>query len=107
MLIVATAAVFAVLAFFIWALATHPHRVHAQNANEVINEVPGGIPDGTVQFFTLKFSPVPATVQLYLNGIRQRPGVDFASYPSTKRIGFFPCCIPQAGDALLVDYFHP
>jgi hypothetical protein len=72
--------------------------------NQVKNEKPGGVPDGSLQFFTVKQSPVPTSVQLYRNGVRQSPGVDFATYPSTKRIGFFPCCIPQPGDLLLIDY---
>lgn len=71
---------------------------------QVKNEIPGGLPDGSLQFFTLKQSAIPTSVQLYRNGIRQKPGLDFATYPSTKRIGFFPCCIPQPGDLLLIDY---
>lgn len=72
--------------------------------NQVVNETPGGAVDGVAQFFTLKHPAIPATVQLYRNGVRQFPGKDFATYPSTKRIGFFPCCIPEAGATLLVDY---
>lgn len=72
--------------------------------NQVKNEPLGGTPDGVIQFFTVKHAPIPASVQLYRNGVRQWPGKDFATYPSTKRIGFFACCIPEAGALLLVDY---
>jgi len=67
-------------------------------------ETPGGIPDGSLQFFTLRQVPVVLSTKLYVNGIRVTRGLDYAVYPSTKRIGFFPCCIPKAGDILRIDY---
>lgn len=72
--------------------------------NSADEETPGGIPDGTLQFFTLRQVPIVATVKLYRNGQRLYRGGDYAVYPSTKRLGFYPCCIPKAGDKLRVDY---
>lgn len=67
-------------------------------------ETPGGSVNGVTQFFTLRQVPVVPSVKLYRNGIRQTRGVDYAVYPSTKRIGFYPCCLPQIGDILRIDY---
>lgn len=80
--------------------------VSAQSVGQNIadEETPGGVPDGTIQFFTLRQLPVVVSTKLYVNGIRVTRGLDYGVYPSTKRIGFFPCCIPKAGDILRIDY---
>jgi hypothetical protein len=68
------------------------------------HEIPTPAPGGTVQFFTLKRVPIVSSVHVHVNGILQSWPEDYAVYPSTKRIGFFPAAIPVAGDRLKVDY---
>lgn len=77
----------------------------AQATVAVRNERPAGVPDGTLQFFTLKHKPASVwSVSLYRNGVHQEPGVDYMAVPNTNRLGFLACCIPQPGDKLLADY---
>lgn len=68
------------------------------------HEIPGGAVDGATQFFTLRRVPIVASVHVHVNGVLQSWPEDYAVYPSTKRIGFFPAAIPAAGDRLKVDY---
>lgn len=68
------------------------------------NEGPTPQPDGMRQFFSIKQVPIKWSTQLYLNGQRQTIGIDYGEYPATQRVGFFPCCIPQVGDRLVIDY---
>ncbi len=77
----------------------------AQALLTIRNERPAGVPDGTLQFFTLKHKPASKwAVALYRNGVHQEPGFDYMVVPNTNQLGFLPCCLPQAGDRLLADY---
>lgn len=80
--------------------------VGAQAPNFVDDEAPGAQPDGVLQFFKMQHVPIVSSVKVYRNGLRQARGSDFAVYPGGPfpRVGFFPCCIPQAGDVLRFDY---
>ncbi len=74
-------------------------------ASMVFNEVPAGLVNNSNTVFTLAFTPVVGTERLYVNGVRQKPGVGndytisgltitFTSAPKTK----------GTGDKLLADY---
>lgn len=78
----------------------------AQTGTQVKNEQPQGTPDGIRQFFLIKHPMIRYSTQLYRNGIRQKIGTDYAEYPGGPKVGFFPCCIPQPGDSLLIDYVY-
>ncbi len=66
-------------------------------------EVPTGIVDGSNTVFTLAFPPSPpASLELYLNGLRMRSGADYQLSGNT--ITFFVASTPQAGDLLLANY---
>jgi hypothetical protein len=66
-------------------------------------EVPGGTIDGVNDEFTLATAPSPAaSLQLIVNGVTQKPGVDFTL--SSNTITFVAGAIPQAGDELLSWY---
>jgi hypothetical protein len=67
------------------------------------NETPSGTINGTNPVFTLLAAPSPATsLQLYLNGLRMDPGVDFSLTGST--ITFITASTPQTGDILVASY---
>lgn len=71
------------------------------NANEVTtvyNETPAGLINGENTVYTL--SQTPATVKIYLNGVRQRPGIDYSVTDDT--ITFTNA--PFSGDYIIVDY---
>lgn len=66
-------------------------------------ETPGRSIDGTNAAFTLAQTPLPATsLQLYLNGLEQTPGVDFTL--SSKTITFTNGALPHAGDTMSAYY---
>ena len=66
-------------------------------------EGPGGTIDGVNDEFTLVAAPSPAeSLQLVVNGMMQKPGVDFTL--SSNTITFVAGAIPQAGDELLSWY---
>lgn len=66
-------------------------------------ETPGGSIDGTNATFTLAQTPLPASsLQLYLNGLEQTPGVDFTLANST--IAFATNAIPHTGDTMSAYY---
>lgn len=68
----------------------------------VDNEVPSGTINGTNTDFTLASTPVSGSVHVYLNGIRQTPGVGNDYTISGTTITF--AAAPVSGDALLCDY---
>jgi hypothetical protein len=67
------------------------------------SEIPSGAINGSNTVFTLAFTPSPAaSLELYLNGLRQDAGIDFTL--STNVITFFTASNPQSGDLLLASY---
>ena len=67
------------------------------------SEIPAGTVNGVNAAFTLNLTPSPATsLELYRNGLRMRPGVDFSL--SGNVVTFFFGSTPQAGDLLLANY---
>jgi hypothetical protein len=67
------------------------------------NETPSGAINGVNTVFTLVAAPSPATsLQLYLNGLRMDPLLDYVNSGST--ITFVLASTPQAGDVLLATY---
>ncbi len=69
---------------------------------KVQNEVPAGTMNGTNAVFQFAAVPFPSSVQIYKNGIRLAPAVDFTL--STQTIVFKAAQIPVAGDVILADY---
>ncbi|MBL8228096.1 MAG: hypothetical protein JNL98_06450 [Bryobacterales bacterium] len=69
----------------------------------VDNEVPTGLLNGSNITFTLANPPNPATsLQLFRNGIFQKPGLDYALAGNT--ITFTSLSVPQANDVILASY---
>jgi hypothetical protein len=67
------------------------------------NETPSGAINGVNTVFTLVAAPSPATsLQLYLNGLRMDPVLDYVNSGST--ITFVLASTPQSGDVLLASY---
>lgn len=67
------------------------------------SETPSGTINGSNAVFTLAFTPSPAaSLELYLNGLRQDAGVDFTL--SNNTITFFTASTPEPGDLLLASY---
>lgn len=71
-------------------------------AVHIVEEVPGGTPDGTLSTFTLANPPVPGSTALYVNGLRNFQGVDYAVVSNS--IVFQTPSIPLTGWTLRVDY---
>lgn len=66
-------------------------------------EVPSGTINGTNPTFTLTNTPNSATLNLYRNGVFQKPGgIDYSL--STSTITFQSGAIPQTGDLLFAAY---
>jgi hypothetical protein len=66
-------------------------------------ETPSGSIDGTNAAFTLAQAPLPTTsLQVYLNGLEQDPGVDFTL--TNKTITFATSALPHSGDAMSAYY---
>ena len=69
----------------------------------VDSEVPTGAVDGTNATFTIAAAASPtSSLQLFRNGLKQKPGVDYSSSGTT--ITFLSGAIPQPGDSLQVAY---
>ena len=66
-------------------------------------EVPSGTVNGANAVFTLQAAPSPAqSLQLAVNGVIQKPGVDFTL--SSDTVTFLSGSIPETGDELLSWY---
>lgn len=65
-----------------------------------ITEIPAGTTNEINTVFSLSKTPMAGTLRLYLNGVRQKPGTDYALSGGT--ITFSDP--PFAGDRLLADY---
>ena len=69
----------------------------------VDNEVPSGVVNGVNAVFTRAFIPSPATsLHLYVNGVRQRLGVQYSLASLT--ITFTAGNIPLTGNTVVADY---
>lgn len=68
----------------------------------VYGETPAGTVNGSNVAFTLANAPASGSLQLYLNGLRQRPGAgnDYTLSGSTITCN----AAPLAGDTLAADY---
>lgn len=71
-------------------------------AVHIVEEVPGGTPDGMLSTFTLAHVPVPNTTELYVNGLRNYQGVDYDQ--AGQSLVFRSVSIPMTGWTLRVDY---
>jgi hypothetical protein len=69
---------------------------------KIQNEVPAGTMNGTNAVFQFAAVPIPSSVQLYKNGIRLAPTLDFTL--SAKTLVLKTAHVPSAGDSLLTDY---
>lgn len=67
----------------------------------VLAETPGGTIDGSNTQFSTLYSFRPATLRLYVNGLRQVESVHYVELGHTA-IQFFDA--PRPGDALSLDY---
>jgi hypothetical protein len=73
------------------------------SADFVNNEIPTGTINGSNTVFTTAYNFISSSTQLYLNGLRLKPGAsnDYTE-SSTNQITF--SSPPQSGDSLLIDY---
>jgi hypothetical protein len=71
-------------------------------AAHITEETPGGTPDGTLTTFTLASPPVPSSIAVYANGLRNYQGVDYDQVG--QALVFRAVSIPQPGWTLRVDY---
>ncbi|MBI3278638.1 MAG: hypothetical protein HYZ57_02220, partial [Acidobacteria bacterium] len=81
------------------------YRVSAGGApsNFADGETPAGAVDGVNATFLLAAAPAPvSSLQLYRNGLLQKPGTDYTLSGNT--VVFLPAAVPQAGDLLLSYY---
>ena len=69
-------------------------------ADEIYNETPSGSINSSNVTFTLANTPVTGSVQLYLNGLRQRLTTDFTMSGGTITM----TTAPTTGDNLIADY---
>lgn len=74
-------------------------------SNMVFNEVPAGLINNSNTTFTLAFAPIAGTERIYINGIRQKPGIgnDYTISGSTITFTTAPKT-KGSGDKLLADY---
>ena len=73
------------------------------SADIVDAETPSGVVDGANAVFTLADAPSPpASLELYLNGIRQKADFDYVL--SGNKLQFVSAAVPQPGDTLLGSY---
>lgn len=72
-------------------------------ARPVLNETPAGVVNGSNATFTTAFAFVPGQVSVRINGLSQRPLIDFTT-TGTQTILFTES--PLVGDSLQVDYLR-
>ena len=73
-------------------------------ANFIANEVPSGTIDSSNKVFILAHTPVIGTVQVYLNGMVQYPGLLFDYTISIKTITFNKA--PRTNSEIVVHYIR-
>jgi hypothetical protein len=67
----------------------------------VIGEIPNEVPDNITTIFTTDHPFTPESLCVYLNGLRQRPTIDFTVTGGTQ---FQLTSAPRVGDFMQVDY---
>lgn len=72
----------------------------------VPNERVAGTPDGFNNVFTLAHPPVTDTESIYVNGVRQVPGILEAYVITGSSIVFTAGNIPPASAVVLADYYY-
>lgn len=74
------------------------------SSNVVTREVPTGTVNGSAGPFTLAFTPVVGSEQVYVNGVLQNQGNGNDYTISGATITFLTGAFPQSGDVILVNY---
>lgn len=74
--------------------------------NYVVRETPAGTPNGSLTTFTLAFTPVGNTEQVFVNGVLQNPGAGNDYTISGLTITFLSGAIPQTNDIVRVTYIR-
>lgn len=69
--------------------------------NEVIDEVPAGLINGSNATFTTAYNFDPATLEVFLNGLKQKVTDDYSTSGTTTIIFTFS---PLTGERVTVDY---
>lgn len=78
-------------------------QTQVQSADFVINEVPAGVINGINTAYATAFIFRAGTLQVFLNGVLQTPGVHYTE--DTDQLGFTMITpIPVGTDTLLVNY---
>jgi hypothetical protein len=78
-----------------------PPGVSAPPGAGMIGDVPVEIPNGTTTIFTLSHPFLPDSLCVYVNGLRQRPTIDYVVLTATQ---FQFTTAPLPGDSILADY---
>jgi len=71
---------------------------------QIEGEVPAGAVNGSNATFTTAFDFIPESVEVFVNGIRQKPITDYTT-SGTTTILFTDS--PLTGDIILVNYLKP
>jgi len=69
---------------------------------DAFNETPLGTPDGLLTTFTLAHTPSTGTVQVFVNGVKQKPTTAYSV--SVNSIIFTTNWIPVTNDEILINY---
>lgn len=78
----------------------NPSGTYLTNGNIVNKETPAGSINGTNTSFTLSFTPISGTEEVYLNGLAQYQTEDYTIFGATITY----LVAPVAGDILRVNY---
>jgi hypothetical protein len=73
-------------------------------SNAIAGEVPTGTIDGVNADFELNYSPVPASLKVYRNGLKLREGAANDYTLSGSTITFTAGALPLVGSVIEVDY---
>jgi hypothetical protein len=76
-------------------------KIITPSLNFVENETPSGTLDGSNATFTTEFNFVPASVEAFINGLKQKPIVHYITM-GTQTIIFTDS--PQTVDQILINY---
>lgn len=78
-----------------------PPGVSAPPGAGNVGEMPAETPDGSRTIFTVAHPFVASSLCVYVNGLRQRPTIDFTVISDTQ---FQFTTAPLAGDSVMIDY---
>jgi hypothetical protein len=65
------------------------------------NEVPSGLVNGSNATFTSQYNFVPESVEVFINGLKQKPIIHYTTSGTTTII---LSDSPQTGDQILINY---